>query len=50
MDLKQAAVLAYTQFKAKLQQSGYTLIVGTVGMRQHKTRQTEFCVFLMILA
>ena len=35
--LKQSAVLAYNRLKAKLQPTGYTPVVGTVGMWQHAT-------------
>ena len=42
--LKQAAVLAYNQLKNNLKPAGYAPIVGTVGMWQHVTRQTQFCL------
>jgi len=42
--LKQAAILAYDNLKANLAQNGYTPVIGTVGMWQHDTRRTKFCV------
>ena len=42
--LKQAALLAYNNLKESLQPHGYTPIIGTVGMWEHKTRKTKFCL------
>ena len=42
--LKQAAVLAYNQLKTNLKPAGYAPIVGTVGMWQHDTKHTKFCL------
>ena len=42
--LKQAAVLAYNNLKKNLKPAGYTPIIGTVGMWQHTTRRTKFCL------
>ena len=39
-DLKQAAILAYNQLCERLQQAGYTPILGSAGMFEHKTRKT----------
>ena len=42
--LKQAAVLAYRELKKNLATHGYHPITGTVGLWQHETRPTKFCV------
>ena len=42
--LKQAAVLAYNQLKEKLQPQGYAPVAGTVGIWEHTTRKTKFCL------
>ena len=42
--LKQAAILAYQHLKENMAQYGYAPIKGTVGMWQHETRPTKFCV------
>jgi hypothetical protein len=42
--LKQAAVLAYNHLVQNLAKSGYTPILTTIGMWQHKTRRTKFCL------
>ena len=42
--LKQAAVLAYNELKKNLKPAGYSPVLGTVGMWQHATRQTKFCL------
>ena len=42
--LKQAAILAYEHLKDNLAKEGYSPIAGTVGMWQHNTRPTKFCV------
>ena len=42
--LKQAAILAYTQLKEKLLPHGYTPVTGTVGLWEHSTRKTKFCL------
>ena len=42
--LKQAAILAYENLKQNLAQDRYKPVVGTVGMWQHKTRLTKFCI------
>ena len=42
--LKQAEILAYCHLQEKLLQYGYKPIVGTVGLWEHKTRPTKFCV------
>ena len=42
--LKQAAILAYNQLKSKLLPHGYSPVTGTVGIWQHSTRRTEFCL------
>ena len=42
--LKQAAILAYNNLKKHLAKHDYTPIIGTVGMWQHATRRTKFCV------
>ena len=42
--LRQAAILAYNNLKKNLAQHGYHPIVGTVGLWQHDTRPTKFCV------
>ena len=42
--LKQAAVLAYNQLKAKLLPAGYSPIIGTAGMWQHTIKRTKFCL------
>ena len=43
-ELKQAALLAYNNLKESLQPHGYTPIIGTVGMWEHKTRKIKFCL------
>ena len=40
--LKQAAILAYKQLCKRLQQAGYTPILGSAGMFEHNTRKTKF--------
>ena len=42
--LKQAAILAYQELKKNLKTYGYHPIIGTVGLWQHETRPTKFCV------
>jgi len=42
--LKQAAILAYDHLKHSLQPFGYHPITGTVGMWEHESRPTKFCV------
>ena len=42
--LKQAAILAYTKLISILKPFGYHPIPHTVGMWQHKTRKTKFCL------
>ena len=42
--LKQAAVLAYNQLKARLLPKGYSPVEGTVGLWEHTTRKTKFCL------
>ena len=42
--LKQAAVLAYNQLKEKLLPKGYSPVNGTVGLWNHSTRKTQFCL------
>ena len=42
--LKQAAILAYNNLKACLKPHGYFPINGTVGMWQHESRATKFCL------
>ena len=42
--LKQAAILAYEHLKSNLATYGYTPVQGTVGLWQHNTRATKFCV------
>ena len=42
--LKQAAVLAYNNLQANLHPFGYTPVIGTVRVWQHKTRPTIFCL------
>ncbi len=42
--LKQAAILAYNNLKSHLKPFGYTPVIGTVGVWQHATRQTKFCL------
>ena len=42
--LKQAAILAYTKFISIFKPFGYHPIPHTVGMWQHKTRKTNFCL------
>ena len=41
--LKNGAILAYDNLKKKLEPHGYTTIVGTTGMWEHKMKQTKFC-------
>ena len=42
--LKQAALLAYNQLKMILAKYGYHPITGTVGLWEHESRPTKFCV------
>ena len=42
--LKQAAILAYQHLKNSLEPYGYTPIPGTIGIWQHTTRPTKFCL------
>ena len=42
--LKQAAVLAYEHLIHNLQAHGYSPILHTTGMWEHKTRKTKFCL------
>ena len=42
--LKQAAILAYNNLKGHLKPFGYTPVIGTVGVWQHATIQTKFCL------
>ena len=42
--LKQAAILAYRHLQENLLQYGYKPIVGTLGLWEHETRPTKFCV------
>ena len=42
--LKQAAILAYRHLQGNLLQYGYKPIIGTVGLWEHQTRPTKFCV------
>ena len=42
--LKQAAILAYEHLKENLAKYGYSPVQGTVGLWQHETRPTKFCV------
>ena len=42
--LKQAAILEYTKLISILKPFGYHPIPHTVGMWQHKTRNTKFCL------
>jgi hypothetical protein len=42
--LKQAAVLAYDNLVHNLAKSGYTPIAHTIGMWQHDTKRTKFCL------
>ena len=42
--LKQAALLAYNQLKEKLLPQGYSPVTGTVGIWEHTTHKTKFCL------
>ena len=42
--LKQAAILAYNELKKNLKKFGYHPITGTVGLWEHETKPTKFCV------
>ena len=42
--LKQAALLAYNEMKKNLTVYGYNPSKGTVGIWEHETRPTKFCV------
>ena len=42
--LKQAAILAYDNLQQCLKPFGYTPVIGTVGVWQHDTRPTNFCL------
>ena len=42
--LKQAAVLAYKELTKNLSQYGYQPIIGRVGLWQHESRPTKFCL------
>ena len=42
--LKQAAILAYDHLRNSLAPYGYYPIKGTVGMWEHETQPTKFCV------
>ena len=42
--LKQAALLAYNNLKDSLEPHGYSPIVGTVGMWEHKTRSRRLYI------
>jgi hypothetical protein len=42
--LKQAAILAYDNLQASLKPFGYEPVIGTVGIWQHNTRPTTFCL------
>ena len=42
--LKQAAILAYDQLKAVLKPHGYFPVEGTVGLWQHVSKPTRFCL------
>ena len=42
--LKQAAILAYIELTKNLAKYGYYPITGTVGLWQHESRPTKFCL------
>ena len=42
--LKQAAILAYDNLQSNLKPFGYAPVIGTVGIWQHNTRSTTFCL------
>ena len=42
--LKQAAILAYDNLQKNLKPFGYAPVIGTVGIWQHETRPTTFCL------
>ena len=42
--LKQVAILAYDHLRTSLEPYGYKPVVGTVGLWEHSTRPTKFCV------
>ena len=42
--LKQAAILAFDQLVANLSKNGYQPIADTIGMWEHTTRPTKFCL------
>ena len=42
--LKHPAILSYILLQESLSQYGYKHIVGMVGLWEHDTRQTKFCV------
>ena len=42
--LKQAAILAYDNLQQCLKPFGYTPVIGTVGVWQHDTIPTKFCL------
>ena len=42
--LKQAAILAYENLQRCIKPFGYTPVIGTVGVWQHETRPTKFCL------
>ena len=42
--LKQAALLAHNHLQNNPRPFGYTPVIGTIGLSEHKTRQTKFCL------
>ena len=42
--LKQAAILAFNNLVTNLSKAGYRPIMHTLGMWEHKTRRTKFCL------
>ena len=42
--LKQAAILAFNNLVTNISKVGYRPIMHTLGMWEHKTRRTKFCL------
>ena len=42
--IKQIAILAYNNLQHSLKPFGYAPVLGTVGVWQHETRPTTFCL------